>query len=206
MKTKFFSAALMLCVLLGIARAQEAKPQRFEFGVDAGVSGYVNYSAISLMQDAESTYANAGYGIRFGWLKGHNMIGLHLKAEGFNTSATSVNEIMIHWALSAVYRYYMPIGNRFEVFAGAKLGASFRLSTFDYLNNHYSANRWGGICDFDLGVNCKLSEKSHIGICWTAASFESILGDSKPLPTGLTANIRNTFSGFGVMMQYGLRF
>ena len=196
----------MLCVLLGMAQAQESKPQRFEFGVEAGVSGYINYSAISLVKDAESAYANVGYGIRFGWLKGHNMIGIHLKAEGFNTSAAALNETMIHWAMSAIYRYYLPLGSRFEIFAGAKLGASYRLNTLDYLGNHYSANRWGAVCDFDLGVNCKLSEKSHIGICWTAASFETILGNSVSLPSGLSPNGRYTCNGYGVMMQYGLRF
>lgn len=206
MKTKRFIITVLFCVMWITANAQENKTQRFEFGVETGLTGSTNYSSQSLMMDAEKCYVSSGYGLHFGWLLGHNMIGIHLKGEFLNTSAVAVNEQMLHWALSAMYRYYMPLGSRFEVFAGAKLGFGYWLNTFDYAANHYSVNRWGTVCDLDLGVNCKLTEKSYIGICWTAASFGSALSEPEPLPTGLTANDKNGFFGYGVLMQYGLRF
>lgn len=206
MKTKSFIIALACLAIFGIAQAQETKKQRFEFGVETGMTTYSNYSAVSVMRDAADRYTGFGYGVHFGWLLGRNMVGIDLGNSYFNTSAVAVNEQMLHWALSAMYRYYMPLGSRFEVFAGAKLGAGYWLNTFDFGANHYSENRWGAVCDLDLGVNCKLTEKSHIGICWTAASFGSVLSKPASVPTGLTANDKNNFFGYGIMMHYGLRF
>lgn len=205
-RTKVFVVAAVMFVALGTANAQESKAQRFEFGVETGLTGHANYSSASLFMDAEKSYVSSGYGLHFGWLLGRNMVGIHLKGEFLNTSAVAVNEQMLHWALSAMYHYYMPLGSRFEVFAGAKLGAGYWLNTYDFGANHYSENRWGTVCDLDLGVNCKLTEKSHIGICWTAASFGSVLSNPATVPTGLTANDKNNFFGYGIMMHYGLRF
>ena len=78
MKHKGFIIALACLAIFGTAQAQEAKKQRFEFGVEAGLTNYTNYSAVSVMQDAADQYTGFGYGVHFGWLLGRNMVGIDL--------------------------------------------------------------------------------------------------------------------------------
>ena len=204
MKSKGIIIVLACLAILGTAQAQESKKQKFEFGVETGMTTYTNYSAVSVMQDAAARYTGFGYGVHFGWLLGRNMVGIDLSNNYFNTSAVAVNENMLQWSLAAGYRYYMPIGSRFEAFIGAKLGARYMLNTFDYAANHYSTGRWSGFCNAELGVNCKLTEKSHIGITWTLDAGSCL--NSVAVPTGLTPNERNALFGQGLKIHYGLRF
>ena len=204
MKTKSFIIALACLAIFGTAQAQEAKKQRFEFGVEAGLTNYTNYSAVSVMQDAADQYTGFGYGVHFGWLLGRNMVGIDLGNACFNTSAVTVNENMLQWSLAAAYRYYMPIGSRFEAFIGAKLGARYMLNTFDYAANHYSTGRWSGFCDAELGVNCKLTEKSHIGFSWSLDAGSTL--NRVSVPTGLIPNDKTALFGQALKIHYGLRF
>jgi hypothetical protein len=203
MKRIILIAACVLAV--GTVCAQENN-QKYEFGVNVGMTTYTNYSAVSLFQDQTDVYSNWGAAVHFGLLKGKSMFGLQYRANVLQTSAVNVDEQMFQWGLALMFRHYEPLKDNFELFAGIKPGISLMGNSFDNGDGTDSYQRWTCFVECEMGVNYKLSEKTYIGVSGAVTMGNRLQNKSLNLPAGMTATKKYGVGGYSLMMHYGIRF
>lgn len=202
-------AIVMLMLAISIASAasaQESKAKKFELGISFDRASYLNYSALSLFQDAQNSYSAPRVSCHFGYQLKNEMIGLKFGINSFNTSAITLNEKATVGEFCLMDRHYEKINEHWETFFGVFLGLTGYGNSFTYLGSNYNRNRWMINCGVEIGINYLFEKTGYLGIRASYNNASAQISKSVDLPTGLVANEKKNLDGFTLSIQYGFRF
>lgn len=202
MKKNILLTVCLLCVTS--VWAQECK---VELGIDVGPMHYINQPALSLFEDVQSSYLCMTENVLVGVINPKGvMYGLQFGVGEINTSAVAVAESAMMYNLSLLMRRYDMVTEHLGLSFGMNFTGTLLNNRYTYLGEKASRIRYGCSLGFEGGVRYLFSEGYYIGLCGTAQVIGSLVKQENDLPAGLTANRRKEFSGYGLMMQFGLIF
>lgn len=198
---------LMLTIgIAGAAGAQEVKAKKFELGLSLDRASFINYSALSLFQDAQGSYSAPGVTCHFGYRIQSEMIGLKFGINSFNTSEVTLNEKATMGELCLMDRHYENINEHWEAFFGVAIGLTGCRNSYTYLGTNYDPTRWMINCGLEMGINCLFDKMGYFGIRAAYNNAGTLISKKADLPTGLVANEKENLEGFTLSIQYGFRF
>ena len=203
MKKLVITLACMLT--LGAIQAQEKKNGMInEFSVSIGNT--INYSSMSLFQDATTDYSSTLADILIGYRFNNNAITLTYEYGTNHTSALHLNEQMEQNSISLGYKNYTPLNEKMELFVGGNIGIVRLNNTFNYNENHYDFKRWGTNTNISIGLQYKISKTSYWGISFKLPAAILLFDNEINLPSGLENNPIERQTGYQITLTYGMGY
>ena len=203
MKKLIVTLACMLT--LGAIQAQEKKNGMINvFSVSIGNT--INYSSMSLFQDATADYSSTLADILIGYRFNNNAITLTYEYGTNHTSALHLNEQMEQNSISLGYKNYTPLNEKMELFVGGNIGIVRLNNTFNYNENHYDFKRWGTNTNISIGLQYKISKTSYWGISFKLPAAILLFDNEINLPSGLENNPIERQTGYQITLTYGMGY
>lgn len=194
-----------MLLLTGVMQAQEKKNGMIsEYKVS--METIKNYSSISLFQDESTDYYIAIADISTGYRFNDNLITLSFEYGSTNTSALSLNEQMEQKSILLGYRKYTALNDKIDFFVGASIGVARLDNTFDYNEEHYSFERWGGHTNLSAGLEYNISKTHYCGIAFKLPVSIVVFDNEINLPAGLEKNPVKKQMGYQITLTYGINF
>ncbi len=199
---------LLACVLtFSVATAQE-KERHFEVSVSSGLTTFVNYPGLSLLEDNTERYSKVGTAVTFGYRLENIMIGVQVQSiNNLTTAQLQYPETLQYATVSLLARHYGSLGEKLKPFAGVKLGVTRMVNSIQYNIGSYSESiSWSLMAELELGLNYNLSERSFVGINVGSSIISSRANKDYEMSAVMNRNLKTDISNYSVMLSYGIRF
>ena len=197
---------LALILSASIVQAQSEKEKGFVLEANVGVVNYINYPAVSLFIDETEYYRASAEIIVFGYRFSDFMIGTQWQFSNMCTSKIDLNEAMAQNGFSILTRGYKSLNDVFEIYGGFKFSYSLMNNRFEYNNETYDFSRSGIGCEFELGANFNVTEKSYLGFRIGINPFSSNFEKKIDFPFEESANSKAIVNNYNISITYGIKF
>ena len=199
-KIVFFAIGLLFVCNI---RAQKNNHTVMESGV--GVSTYLNYPAVSVLSDACEKYSSVRESVLLGRRHGQVLYGFKVQyQQDMSTSMLNEKETMNLSAFSLTLRDYASFGEKVEGYIGMNLGLSYTINKLEASGVSYDFNRFGFLGEFEIGLQCRLSESTFMGINGCVDIGRHLKKDLE-LPATYTQNSTQNFNGYHIAVVFGVR-
>lgn len=196
----------LLFATIGIAVSAQGDYKGFVLNANIGMTSYDANSAVSLFSSGDRLSTVSGCSIAGGYRNGSMMYGLRV---GFNIMTVvhgPVDELSNPWDFSLMFRRYLPLNERFELYSGISVGYAMVANSYEYQGEQYAYIRSGITEVFEAGIDYRLSGASAIGLRAAISPFGALLKDGIKLPDGLAKNVSSSLGSYSLSMQYSLSF
>ncbi len=198
---------LLACVLtFSVATAQE-KERHFEVSVSSGLTTFVNYPGLSLLEDNTERYSKVGAGLTFIYRLDDITLGVQVQSiNNLTTSQLQHHETLQYGTVSLLTRHYGRLGDKLEPFYGLKIGMAMMRNSLRHLETTVDETRPGWFSELEMGLNYKFSERSFMGVSVGTSIVASRFDNNYEVPATLNKNLNTDFLNYSVMLSYGIRF
>lgn len=201
MKKIFFFA---IC-LLSVCNIKAQKNNHTVFESSVGMSTYINYPAISVLSDACEKYSSVHESVLLGRRHGQVLFGFKVRyQQNMSTSMLNEMETMNLSAYSFSLRDYASLSEKVEGYFGMNLGLSYTTNKLETAGGKYDFNRLGFLGEFEIGLQCRLSERTFMGINGGIDIGRHLKKDLE-LPAIYTQNSTQNFNGYHIAVVLGAK-
>ena len=198
----------MIVAVLATATMLHAQERKWHLESEVGfnVTHYINYPALSALQDNTEGYTGLTSAFNLGLQHGeHAYYGLRYENTNLFTSNLALDERTVLHNLSLAIHHTTMLTEQLELQFGATLGLAILHNTFAYGGKDYSMNRYGFSGSLDVGLRYYVGESFFFSFNAGVGGING-LSDALDIPT-LSRQTRSTAASahIGGGIGFGLK-
>lgn len=195
-------------VLLALAAGMHAQNEERHWSLDyeaaLGISRFHNYSALSLLEDATTSYTAPTAQFTLGLRRDDGFsLGLRYSNTTVNTAAAGLTETAKLHNFSVVVRRSAMLSDHVELYGSATLGFAILHNHLVYGGDDLDRNRYGMSSGLEAGLRYYFGKDAYFFI---SAGMGAVEGLSKKngLPAGLAPQTRTSTTSSSLMGGFGI--
>ena len=199
----------MIVAVLATATMLHAQESKWHLESEVGfnVTHYINYPALSALQDNTEGYTGLTSAFNLGLQHGeHAYYGLRYENTNLFTSNLALDERTVLHNLSLAIHHTTMLTEQLELQFGATLGLAILHNTFAYGGQDHSMNRYGFSGGLEVGLRYYVGNSFFISLNAGVGGINDLSG-TVDIPAGLLEQTRRTATSahVGGGMGFGFR-